>query len=58
MDQHQGRNKPDQAEDDPSKRSFDREKDMSIGGISRVQKKDLLKQAGDFSSKFSGGSYL
>ncbi|KAM0724230.1 hypothetical protein Q7P37_000112 [Cladosporium fusiforme] len=58
VEQHQGRNKPDQAEDDPSARSFDREKDMSIGGLNRVQKKDMLKQAGGFSSKFSGGGYL
>lgn len=57
MERHQGR-KPANAEDDPSKREFDREKDMSIGGIGRTQKKELLKQAGGFSSKFSGGGYL
>jgi hypothetical protein len=57
VDQHQGR-KPEHAEDDPSKRAFDREKDMGMGGISRTQKKELLKQAGGFSSKFSGGSFL
>jgi hypothetical protein len=38
MDQHQGR-KPEKAEDDPSKRAFDREKDMGLGGIGRSQKK-------------------
>jgi hypothetical protein len=57
MDQHQGR-KPEKAEDDPSKRAFDREKDMGLGGIGRSQKKELLKQAGGFSSKFSGGGFL
>ena len=57
MEQHQGR-KPKQAEDDPSKRAFDREKDMGIGGSGRTQKKELLKEAGGFSSKFSGGKYL
>jgi hypothetical protein len=57
MDQHQGR-KPENAEDDPSARAFDREKDMGMGGIGRTQKKELLKQAGGFSSKFSGGSFL
>jgi hypothetical protein len=57
MDQHQGR-KPEHAEDDPSARAFDREKDMGMGGIGRTQKKELLKQAGGFSSKFSGGSFL
>lgn len=57
MDQHQGR-KPENAEDDPSSRAFDREKDMGMGGIGRTQKKELLKQAGGFSSKFAGGSFL
>ena len=57
MDQHQGQ-KPEHAEDDPSARAFDREKDMGMGGIGRTQKKELLKQAGGFSSKFSGGSFL
>jgi len=57
MDQHQGR-KPENAEDDPSARAFDREKDMGMGGIGRTQKKELLKQAGGFSSKFAGGSFL
>ncbi|GAB7332499.1 hypothetical protein MBLNU13_g04293t1 [Cladosporium sp. NU13] len=57
MEQYQGR-KPEQAEDDPSARAFDREKDMGMGGIGRTQKKELLKQAGSFSSKFSGGSFL
>ena len=57
MDQHQGR-KPEHAEDDPSARAFDREKDMGMGGIGRTQKKELLKQAGGFSSKFAGGSFL
>lgn len=57
MEQHKGR-KPEQAEDDPSKRSFDREKDMGVGGVGRAQKKELLKQASGFSSKFSRGSYL
>jgi hypothetical protein len=57
MDQHQGR-KPENAEDDPSARAFDREKDMGMGGVGRTQKKELLKQAGGFSSKFAGGSFL
>lgn len=57
MEQHQGR-KPEHVEDDPSARAFDREKDMGMGGIGRTQKKELLKQAGSFSSKFSGGSFL
>lgn len=63
MEQHQSRKseadgQSKKEEDDPSSRSFDREKDMSIGGVSRGQRKDMLKQAGGFSFKFSGGGYL
>jgi len=45
-------------EDDPSKRAFDREKDIGGGMMGNVERKDLLNKAKDFSSKFSGGSYL
>ncbi|KAK4565581.1 hypothetical protein LTR86_004198 [Recurvomyces mirabilis] len=46
-------------EDDPSKRSFDREKDMGAGmRIDGTKRKQLLNQAEGFSSKFAGGSYL
>ncbi|KAL1304004.1 hypothetical protein AAFC00_000445 [Neodothiora populina] len=45
-------------DDDPSKRAFDREKDIGGGGVSRVQRNEMLKKAGDFSTKFSGGGYL
>lgn len=45
-------------DDDPSKRAFDREKDIGGGVIGNVQRKEMLKKAGDFSSKFAGGSYL
>ncbi|KAK5112492.1 hypothetical protein LTR62_004249 [Meristemomyces frigidus] len=47
-------------DDDPSKRSFDREKDMGTGlRIDSTQRKKLLNQASSgFSSKFAGGSYL
>lgn len=48
-----------EAEDDPSKRSFDREKDMGAGmRIGEKQRKEMLNKASGFSSKFSGGSYL
>lgn len=58
MEQHK-KNKGAEVEDDPSKRAFDREKDMASGkGISGSQKSEMLKKAGGFSSKFSGGSYL
>ncbi|GAB7341592.1 hypothetical protein MBLNU457_7799t1 [Dothideomycetes sp. NU457] len=45
-------------EDDPSKRAFDREKDIGGGMMSNVERKNMLNKAKDFSSKFSGGSYL
>lgn len=45
-------------DDDPSKRAFDREKDIGGGVIGNVQRKEMLKKAGDFSSKFAGGNYL
>jgi hypothetical protein len=59
VEQHK-KSKGDEAEDDdPSKRAFDREKDMATGGrISTSQKNEMLKKASGFSSRFSGGSYL
>lgn len=47
------------AEDDPSQRAFDREKDMASGTrIGSAQKREMLNKAAGFSSRFSGGSYL
>ena len=59
MEKHAG-SKAAEAEDDPSKRAFDREKDMGGSGqqISQTQRKQMLSKAADFSSKFSGGKYL
>jgi hypothetical protein len=46
-------------EDDPSKRAFDWEKDMKVGGrISNSQRKELLNRAANFSGRFQGGKYL
>ncbi|KAI9648695.1 hypothetical protein NHQ30_003335 [Ciborinia camelliae] len=46
-------------EDDPSKRGFDREKDMALGGrLGHAKKKELLNRAADFGSRFQKGSYL
>lgn len=46
-------------EDDPSKRGFDREKDMALGGrLGNAKKKELLNKAADFGSRFQKGSYL
>ncbi|KAL8347025.1 hypothetical protein RB601_003375 [Gaeumannomyces tritici] len=46
-------------EDDPSKRAFDRDKDMAVGGrITGAQRRDLMKQAADFGGRFQAGKYL
>lgn len=46
-------------EDDPSKRGFDREKDMALGGrVGHVQKRDMLAKAADFGTRFQKGSFL
>nr|POE49404.1 hypothetical protein CFP56_50321 [Quercus suber] len=59
LDQHKGSKDVVAEDDDPSKRAFDREKDMGSGmAISRKQREQMLSKASDFTSKFSGGSYL
>ena len=46
-------------EDDPSKRTFDYEKDMGAGTkIGHKQRKELLEKAKGFQSKFGKGSFL
>ncbi|KAK4151078.1 hypothetical protein C8A00DRAFT_45646 [Chaetomidium leptoderma] len=46
-------------EDDPSKRAFDWEKDMKVGGqISNSQRKELLNKAANFGGRFQSGKYL
>ncbi|KAI0849574.1 hypothetical protein F5Y00DRAFT_53953 [Daldinia vernicosa] len=46
-------------EDDPSKRAFDREKDMKLGGrIGTAQRRELLNRAADFGGRFAKGKYL
>ncbi|KAI9662445.1 MAG: hypothetical protein M1821_008612 [Bathelium mastoideum] len=46
-------------DDDPSKRAFDREKDIAGGTrIGHAQRKEMLNRASDFGSRFSGGGYL
>ncbi|EWC45244.1 hypothetical protein DRE_05971 [Drechslerella stenobrocha 248] len=47
-------------EDDPSKRAFDREKDI-VGSSKKIglqQKQQMMTRAADFGSRFSKGSYL
>lgn len=46
-------------EDDPSKRGFDREKDMALGGkIGTAQRRELMDKAANFGGRFQKGSYL
>lgn len=54
-----GKQEGDEEDDDPSKRAFDREKDMGLGGkITASQRKELLNRASDFGGRFSKGNYL
>ena len=46
-------------EDDPSKRAFDREKDMKVGGaVGYKDKKEMLSKAKNMGDRFARGSYL
>ncbi|KIW03930.1 uncharacterized protein PV09_04770 [Verruconis gallopava] len=45
-------------DDDPSKRAFDREKDIGGVLISKSKQQEMMKRAADFNSKFAGGKYL
>ncbi|KAF4552609.1 Hypothetical protein D9617_9g023980 [Elsinoe fawcettii] len=57
-DMHQKREDREE-DDDPSQRTFDREKDMAAGmQLGNKQKKELLNKAANFGSKFASGSFL
>ncbi|KAL8777477.1 MAG: hypothetical protein Q9213_007846 [Squamulea squamosa] len=46
-------------DDDPSKRAFDKEKDMGGGmKIGHAKRKEMVGKAVDFGSRFAGGKYL
>lgn len=54
-----GGKKKDEDDDDPSKRAFDWEKDMKVGGqISNSQRQQLLNRAANFGGRFQKGSFL
>lgn len=56
---HKQAGKGKEEEDDPSKRGFDREKDMGLGTkIGEAKKREMVKRAGDFGSRFEKGKYL
>ncbi|KAI2603831.1 uncharacterized protein GGS25DRAFT_505620 [Hypoxylon fragiforme] len=49
----------DEEEDDPSKRAFDREKDMKLGGrINATKRREFMNHASEFTGKFTKGKYL
>ncbi|GAW11662.1 hypothetical protein ANO14919_010100 [Xylariales sp. No.14919] len=49
----------DEEEDDPSKRAFDKDKDMKLGGrIGASQRRELVNKAADFGGRFAKGKYL
>lgn len=56
-DSHQKSSKTEE-EDDPSARAFDREKDIGGFKINNTQRRDMVKKAADFSSRFSSAKYL
>lgn len=67
MEEHGGKKKnkagaarpEDEEEDDPSKRAFDREKDMAVGGrITATQRKELINKSANFGGRFQKGSFL
>lgn len=60
MDEWQGASgEGKEKEDDPSKRGFDREKDMALGGrLGHGEKREMLAKAKDFGSRFQKGRYL
>jgi Protein of unknown function (DUF3752) len=56
--EHQKTN-PQEKEDDPSARPFDREKDIAGGmKINNTQRRELMNKAADFGSRFSSGKFL
>ncbi|KAL4802728.1 hypothetical protein BDV18DRAFT_146426 [Aspergillus unguis] len=46
-------------EDDPSKRAFDKEKDMALSSkLTHAQRRQMMSKAADFGSRFSKGKFL
>lgn len=46
------------ADDDPTKRAFDWEKDIKGGTVSLVQRQEMMKQTRNFGSRFDSGRFL
>ncbi|OQE41276.1 hypothetical protein PENCOP_c005G04138 [Penicillium coprophilum] len=46
-------------DDDPSARAFDREKDMAVASkISNAQRREMVKKAADYNTRFTKGNFL
>ncbi|KAL4907485.1 hypothetical protein BDW74DRAFT_149258 [Aspergillus multicolor] len=46
-------------DDDPSKRAFDKEKDMALSSkLTNAQRREMMSKAADFGSRFSKGKFL
>ncbi|KAK7520083.1 uncharacterized protein IWZ02DRAFT_490189 [Phyllosticta citriasiana] len=60
LEQHKGKTgKEEEEEDDPSKRAFDREKDMAVSSrMGHKEKQQMFSRMKDFGSQFLGGKYL
>ena len=58
MDSHKKKHDREE-DDDPSKRAFDREKDIAGGlQMNGTQRRDMMKKASDFNTRFSSSKYL
>ncbi|CAI6081048.1 unnamed protein product [Clonostachys chloroleuca] len=63
-EQHSKRRKdkgeaPGEEEDDPSKRAFDKEKDMALGGqIGTAKRRELMNKSANFGGRFQRGNFL
>lgn len=58
-DAHQKKHQDGAADDDPSARAFDKEKDMGAGSqLNSTQRREMLKKSANFSSRFSSARYL
>jgi len=59
VSQAAGGKKEVEEEDDPSKRAFDWEKDMKVGGqITNTQRQQMVNRAANFGGRFQKGSFL
>ncbi|KGO67523.1 Protein of unknown function DUF3752 [Penicillium italicum] len=52
-------NQAEKEDDDPSARAFDREKDMAVASkISSAQRREMVKKAADYNTRFTKGNFL